>query len=338
MTGGLGVVIEIILCAGSLVFLYHIPRSSIRLPMRQDRTDTAFRRMTYEPELVLFGERLMSLLAVRLIFVSSLMSSLALAQPNNPYGNQGPPRIAIDGKLKAWQGGTMQVVGPTGQAFVFALPQNPNGIIFSAPVDKAALKKGMMVRIQAPVGPNGQFLDPVRTLTIFVPDPTKSSSQSSLNDRTMNVPGVYRMNDIYHPKLGEAGSPDVRIVGAIIGIEQNVLGLNCGNGPMKIELDANPLIEMITSSLDYARPGDPVTGSAYMNPSTDQLVASSVMIKGVKAITADAPPPTAAPTSKLRVKEKTPSNSKKPSLKGKPEMVEKPAEPTPPSDEKPDPK
>ena len=266
-----------------------------------------------------------------MILACSLTSSIAFAQPNNPYGNQGAQRVEIDGRLQGWQGGMMQILNSANQAVIFSLPQNLDAIHFACPVEKGALKKGMMVRIQAPVAPNGQFLDPVAALILFTPDPAKANAQSSLNERSVNVPGVYRMSDIYRPKPGESASPDVRIVGAIIGLEQNMLGLQCGNVPMKIELSESPRIELNTSSLGYAKPGDTVRANGVMNVATNEIVATSVTVTGSKAITADAPPPTMQPTSKLRIKEKPKSKSKKP------EPTEKPTEP-PPSEEKPEPK
>lgn len=278
-----------------------------------------------------------------MILACSLTSSLAFAQPNNPYGNQGVQKVEIDGKLQGWQGGRMQILNSANQAILFSLPQNPNAIHFSCPVEKAALKKGMMVRIQAAVAPNGQFLDPLASLIVFTPDPAKANAQSSLNDRSVNVPGVYRMSDIYRPKPGESASPDVRIVGAIIGLEQNILGLLCGNVPMKVELSESPRIELNTSSLGYAKPGDTVKVNAVMNVAANEMVATSVTITGSKAIMADAPPPTVQPTTKLRLKEKPKAKSKKlvptekPEMSEKPESTEKPTEP-PPSEEKPEPK
>lgn len=49
------------------------------------------------------------------------MTSLALSQPNGPYGTQGPPKIELEGKLQAWQGGMMRIVTSSGKPILFAL-------------------------------------------------------------------------------------------------------------------------------------------------------------------------------------------------------------------------
>jgi hypothetical protein len=268
----------------------------------------------------------MRLLNVPLIAICcSLIPSIVSAQPNNPYGSstKGQPKIEIDGKLQAWQGGMMRIVNSAGQSIAFALPQSPNAIRFTAPVELGALKKGMFVRIQAPVGPNGQFLEPVNSLTLFTPD---RSRMTTPNDRSMNVPGIYRVRDLVKQIPGEMGSPDVRIVGTVVGVETNAIALQCGNKPMKIELSESPKIELTTSSLEFAKPGDGVRGSGYGNPATNQIAATNISIQSTKLITAPAPPAAVLGQEgmKLRIKEKAKSKSKTPGLTETPESVEKP--------------
>ncbi|MDZ4851149.1 MAG: hypothetical protein SGI77_17820 [Pirellulaceae bacterium] len=267
----------------------------------------------------------MKLLLFNVVIFSSILSQ-CYAQPNGPYGNNGPTRIELEGKLQAWQGGMMQIVNVAGQPIMFTLPQSPAGIRFTVPVEKAALKPGMVVRFQAPAA-NGAFLDPIRTLTIFAPDSSKISARSSAIERSMSVPGIYRLSELYRAAPGESASPDVRIVGAILQIEANMLSLNCGNTPMKVELADSPKIEFNSSSLDLARPGDAVKGSATFNPNANQLVASTISVTGAKALTAEAPVVSSPATTKLRVKE-TPKSKVKASKKAAiPDSPESPLAP-----------
>lgn len=254
---------------------------------------------------------------------SCLMQGLALGQQNNPYGAKAPPKIEIDGKLQAWQGGMMRIVNSAGQNVAFALPQSPNGIRFTAPVELGVLKKGMFVRVQAPVGPNGLFLEPINALTLFTPDRTKMTTPV---DRSMNVPGIYRVSQLQKQVPGEMGSPDVRIVGTVIGVESNAIALQCGNKPMKLELSESPKIELNSSSLEFAKPGDSVRGSTIGNPATNQIMATSISVQSTKLITAPAPVPATAGQEgvKLRVKEKPKSKLKTPEMNDKPDSLEKP--------------
>ncbi len=251
------------------------------------------------------------------------MPSIVSAQQNNPYAPKGPPKIEIEGRLQAWQGGMMRIVNAAGQNVAFSLPQSPNAIRFTASVELGVLKKGMFVRMQAPVGPNGQFLEPVNSLTLFTPDRNKMNTP---NDRSMNVPGIYRVRDLYKQVPGEMGSPDVRIVGTVMVVEPNAITLQCGNKPIRIELSESPKIELNASSLEFAKPGDSVKGSAVGNPATNQIVATSISIQSSKLITAPSPPVAATGQDgmKLRVKEKSKSKSKTPEATGKPESLEKP--------------
>jgi len=248
--------------------------------------------------------------------------NLALAQQNNPYGAKAQPKIEIDGKLQAWQGGMMRIVNSAGQNVAFALPQSPNGIRFTAPVELGVLKKGMFVRIQAPVGTNGLFLEPINSLTLFTPDRNKMATPL---DRSMNVPGIYPLSQLQQQVPGQMRSPDVRIVGTVIGVEPNSLALQCGNKPMKLELSESPKIELNSSSLEFAKPGDSVRGTAVGNPATNQIVATNISVQSSKLITA--PAPTAATGQegvKLRVKEKTKTKLKTLEMKEKPDSLEKP--------------
>jgi hypothetical protein len=266
-------------------------------------------------------------------------SGFALAQPNNPYGPyaaKGPPKMELEGKLQAWQGGMMRITNSAGQPMMFSLPQSPNGVRYTVDVDLGVLKRGMFIRIQAPVGPTGQFLEPVNFMTLFTP--AKLSSRVTPVERSMNVPGVYPMAQIQPPRPGEMGSPDVRIVGSVLAVEPTAITLQCGRGPMKIEIAENPTIEMIANSLEFAKPGDSVRGSAVVNPSNHQIAATSITITGAKKITA---PPPATPVAtegvKLRVKESPKSKLKSAELKeglGAVEKVE--ASPESPSVEKPE--
>jgi hypothetical protein len=230
----------------------------------------------------------------------------------------------------------MRISNAAGQNMAFALPQSPNAIRFTAPVELGVLKKGMFVRIQAPVGPNNQFLEPVNSLTLFTPDRNRMTTP---NDRSMNVPGIYRVRDLQKQVPGEMGSPDVRIVGTVIGVEPNSLTLQCGNRPMKIELSESPKIELTASSLEFAQPGDSVRGSAVGNPATNQLIATSISIQSKKVITAPSPPVAAVGQEgmKLRIKEKAKSKTKSPEMTDKPEATEKPEmKDTPEASDKPD--
>ena len=247
------------------------------------------------------------------------------AQQVNPYGAKAAPKIELDGKLQAWQGGMMRIMTSSGQPLLFALPQSPNGIRFIAEVDQGALKRGMFVRIQAPATSTGQFLESVNALTIFVPDRSKMNAKMTPQDRSMQMPGVYRVAQLQRTAPGEMGSPDVRIVGSILGIESNMLALQVGNGPMKVELAESPKIELNTSSLEYAKPGDSVTGSAMLNPATNQLGATNITVRAAKPIKSEAPPTTvAAESMKLRVKEKAKSKLKSPEMKEDATTTEKP--------------
>ena len=263
----------------------------------------------------------MKLLALAVFIAGCPLSTLTYAQQNGPYGQNGPSKLELEGKLQAWQNGMMRIVNATGQPVLFALPQSENAIRFTAPVELAALQKGMMVRIQAPASPNGPFLEPIRSLTLFTPDPTKLKTPM---DRSMNFPGIYRMAELQRPVPGEMASPDVRVIGAIIGVEPSTLTLQCGNGPLKLELSETPSIELIASSLDLARPGDSVKAIVVGNPSTNQFNALSLSVEAAKPIAAPTPPTVTTQESfKLRVKEKAKSKLKAPLKKGTPASSEK---------------
>lgn len=271
----------------------------------------------------------MKSISIVVMILSSLVTPAILAQQNSPYGAKGPSKVEFEGKLQAWQAGMMRIVSSDGKPIVFGLPQSSNGIRFTVPVDRSALKPGMTVRIQAPVSGNGQFLEPIGAMTIFVPDRSKISERSSIAERSLNVPGIYPLKMIYPTSPGATPSPDVRIVGTIASIDQNFLAMQCGSGPMKIELSENAKIELTMSSLDYAKPGDSVKGVAAMNPATNQPVALSVTITGVKPLMGTpSTPQFEAP--QLRIKEKSKSKLKKPETKDEPKMTETPESTEPP--------
>lgn len=251
------------------------------------------------------------------------LSSFVVAQPAN-YGKNPPGnRVEVAGTLKAWQGNMLQIVNKEGQMVAFQIPDRPGSVKFKGKYKFESLTRGMMVRVDAPAA-GGQFLEPFKSIEVFVPDQSKMTARSSPNDQSLNVPGIYPVSMLSRQIPGSTPSPNIRVVGSIVNSAPSKLALQCG--PKSITLDlADPVtVDFTASNLQFARQGDQVKATGYYNPATGQFSASSMEVNGVKPLGIDPPPQAVMPPEgmKLRVKEKSKSKSKKESPMDAPENPE----------------
>jgi len=173
-------------------------------------------------------------------------------------------------------------------------------------MEAAVLKRGMLVRLLGHVGEDGEFKNPIEKFEVFVPEQPTSNSNSNPAYRNNNVPGIYALKDYRPPVPADRATDEVRIIGHFLELKNETLSLQCGNIVKKIAVKEETSIELNIRTLEYAQPGDTVTGTATTAAGTNQLIASNVSVFAAKPL---APPP-AAPAKgpsvpKLRVKEKS---------------------------------
>jgi hypothetical protein len=240
------------------------------------------------------------------LIAMSVSSLIAIAQPPNMAQKQ--TRTEFNGKLQGMQGAMLQIVTDQGQPVV--LQFNPQAVRFEAAMKLENLKKGMAVRIEEPAL-NGKFLEPIRLLEVFIPDPSKMNAKS-LDERSRYSPGIYPVSQLRKPVPGQQPSPNVRLVGLVVGIEPGKLGLQCGPNSMVIDLAESVSVKFTASSMQFAQPGDSVRGSATRDSSTGQWAAAgSIEVRSSKPF-GEASQAMARPEEmKLQVKEKSKAKSKK---------------------------
>ena len=216
------------------------------------------------------------------------------------------PRIELEGRLAAWQGNILRVIADDGRSLVFAIPAKPNALRFQAPLQGQRLSQGMLVRIEAPAAA-GQFLEPIKSLEVVFPDPNARNNRSSLAERSLTTPGIYPLSQLYPPSPGKGATPNVRVVGLVLGQQEQKLMLQCGPKTLTVELAADVSMEVKASHLRFASTGDRVRASGQLDPNSQQFVASSLEVTGAKPLFD--PSSRSAPTAvtKLGVKARTKS-------------------------------
>jgi hypothetical protein len=219
------------------------------------------------------------------------------------------PRIELEGRLAAWQGNMLRVIADDGRSLVFAMPAKPNAIRFQASLKDQRLSQGMLVRIEAPAAA-GQFLEPIKSLEVVFPDPNARNPKSSLAERSLSTPGIYPLSQLYPPSPGKMANPSVRIVGSVVGQQEQKLVLQCGPKTLTIELAPDVSMEVKAPHLRFAATGDRVRASGQFDPSNQQFVASSLEVIAAKPLFD--PSSRAAPSAvtKLGIKASTKSGKK----------------------------
>jgi hypothetical protein len=77
----------------------------------------------------------------------------------------------------------------------------------------------------------------------------------------------------------------VQVVGSLLGMQNNMLMLNCGGQPLQVPVDAKVKISVRSSGLQLARPSDKVSISGLFSPKTpEQIKADSLTITGAKPL------------------------------------------------------
>jgi len=235
--------------------------------------------LAYQPSLVRAIRVLVLIVGIPAViaFVNLRPSSL-LAQ----FAGQGEVELA--GTFEGAQGEMIRLKDPQGNFVVAAINLRRSTVTYSGKADRAILKRGTFVRFTSHAGPDGNFLSPIGSVELYVPNPAQLESRASPLDMSYTHPGVYVMAMILPQLPGELPNPDVRVVGRIMAIEETALALQCGERTLKLEIEANLHVTIESPTLELARSGDAITGKGVFNSETGQLMIQSLRVTGAKTL------------------------------------------------------
>lgn len=229
---------------------------------------------------------------IAIVFGSAVgkKDAAAQAKPRTPKGAAAaaPPAfsestvqfdtvIDFKGKLKDSQGNLMVVTRDDGTDVTIKLHDDPTRLRFVADAKIAYLRPQMMARTTVSLGPAGAPVSPVDLVELFQPVPSAAVTGSAKESFT---PGVHSANHA-KPNPQQGFVPGIyKVVGMIVGMDNNGIYLNTGRGPMAIPLSPEAKIGLVYNNLSLAQQGDPVTVSGFHQPPDEtQVVANSVVIR-----------------------------------------------------------
>jgi hypothetical protein len=245
-----------------------------------------------------------SLVAFVLAFAISAMFPPAsiFAQP------AGRGDIDLEGSFEGAQGAMVRLKDPQGNYVMGTVDQRVGGAVsYRGKADRAVLKPGTFVKFANSATPDGTFLAPLNKVDLYMPNSEVLKRRATPAQMSLTHPGIYFMAAITPLQPGGSPDPEVRVVGRIVAIEETSMTLQCGDRPLKIEIEPDLRVELNVPSLEWAQSGDKITGKGFFNPETRQLMIRSLMVTGSKTLGTELAAQNAqmaAPEKKMTAKEK----------------------------------
>jgi len=187
--------------------------------------------------------------------------------------------IEVTGKLKAARGNTLTITRDDDIDVTVKLHEDPTKMLFSAIAKPQWIRVGMLVRVEATFGPNGQAVQPVDKVELFQAFQAAKLPPSA---RVKYLPGAYSLTETQPDAQGKTAGfqpGNYRIVGPIIGMGPEGIIVNAGpvRVPLPIAAEANWLIR--NHDLSLATPGDIVKVTGFHQPPDEtKIIASDVRV------------------------------------------------------------
>lgn len=247
-------------------------------------------------ELRFFAARFLAF-AILVVFANAS----TFAQPVN----RGEVELA--GSFEGAQGTMVRLKDPQGNYVIGMLDQRGSTVSYKGKADRAVLKPGAFVRFAASATPDGTFLAPLTEVELYMPNPEVLKRRATPLQMSLTHPGIYVMAKITPPQPGGSPDPEIRVVGRILAIEESSIALQCGDRPLKMEIEPEMRVALNVPSLEWAVSGDKITGKGIFNNETRQLMIRSLTVTGSKTLGTELAAQNAqmaVPERKLTAKEK----------------------------------
>jgi hypothetical protein len=196
---------------------------------------------------------------------------------------------------------------PQGNFVIGTLDQRGSTVSYKGKADRAVLKPGAFVRFAASATPDGTFLAPLSEVELYMPNPEVLKRRATPLQMSLTHPGIHVMANITPLQPGGSPDPEVRVIGRILAIEESSMALQCGDRPLKIEIEPEMRVAINVPSLEWAVSGDKITGRGIFNNETRQLMIRSLAVTGSKTLGTELAAQNAqmaVPEKKLTAKEK----------------------------------
>jgi len=219
--------------------------------------------------------------------------------------------VDLAGSFEGAQGAMVRLKDPQGNFVMGTLDQRSGGTVsYRGKADRAVLKPGTFVRFAASATPDGTFLAPLHEVELYMPNPEVLKRRATPVQMSLTHPGIYVMAAITPLQPGGSPDPEVRVVGKIVAIEETSMTLQCGDRPLKMEIEPDMRVALNLPSLEWALSGDKITGKGFFNTETRQLMIRSLTVNGSKTLGTELAAQNAqnaqvaAPEKKMTAKEK----------------------------------
>ncbi len=185
--------------------------------------------------------------------------------------------IEVTGTVVGARGKTLMVERADGEQVTVWLHEDPTRLRFIADAKPAYLRKGMMVRAEASLGPGAIPTGPVGKVEIFQAIPLAGLPHSAKEKFT---PGIHpaKKGDA-RPQAGFVPG-DYGVVGMVIGMDTAGIYLNTGQSPLPLPVGAETEFTLNVNNTSLVQPGDPVSIEGFHQPPDEtQIKANSVVIR-----------------------------------------------------------
>ncbi len=204
----------------------------------------------------------------------------------------GAQIVKLQGKVDDWKGTMLQVVAENDEKKIIALPKELTKIRYNAPATLAWLSKGMFVRFSVELDEQGRPTRKLDAIQVFMPLPQQQMRRMPEEQLRRYIPGVYPAGaaagtDLVNQRPAQNGfiRQNYDVVGQIIGMQADQLGVQCGNLGLAVGVEDKAEVNVTAYGLDLVKKGDSVSVSGLSSPKTpDQITADSIDISPEKPL------------------------------------------------------
>ena len=216
-----------------------------------------------------------------------IVTVFALVETTRSYSQDAfDTVIEVSGKLKAVRGNMLTITRDDETEVAVRLHADPTQLVFSANAKPQWIRVGMLVRVEAAFGPNGQPVQPIDTVEIFQVFPGAGLPAHS---RERYTPGVVALDKEPADGQQRAGfqAGRYRIVGPITAMGPEGIMVNAGSTrvPLPIAAEAKWLIR--NHDLDLAEPGDVVKVTGFHQPPDETKIMANTVRVDVERVYGD---------------------------------------------------